>query len=115
VVLSFATKNRLASADTMKHAVAAISLALCIYFLVTPHPNQSVFHFTSKFSKESRLPFHSRFIDARGQRVFISVHISNPTDANFALCVQQPGAELPRYGAPFSSFLWSHLYLILFL
>jgi hypothetical protein len=85
----------------MQRAFGAALLAIFMYFFVTPYDDQPTFQFTSNFSKDSRLPFHSRFIDSGGQRVFVSVHIKNPSAAYFALCVQQPGVTLPQYVAPF--------------
>lgn len=81
--------------------LAAALLAVCIYFLLSPHGNLPAFHYASKLSKESRLPFHSRFIDAVGQRVLVSVHVKNPSAAFFSLCVVKPGAKLPQCVTPF--------------
>ena len=72
-------------------------LAAAAYLFVTTQVSQVPFRYASKPSKDARLPFFSQHIDAGFKRVHISVSIYNPTAANFALCVLQPGQKLPVY------------------
>lgn len=81
----------------MKLAVVVALLAAFVYMFVTPQDGQPPFHYTSKLSKDGRVPFFSRSIEAGPKRIHISVYVKNPTGDYFALCVVRPGETLPPY------------------
>ncbi len=83
----------------LKHAMVVALLALW-YIVVTPQDDQPPFHYTSKRSKDGRVPFFSRSIEAGIHRIHISAYVKNPTGDYFALCVVHPGQKLPPYAPP---------------
>jgi hypothetical protein len=84
----------------MKQAVVVALLAAFVFIIVTPHINQTPFHYTSELSKHGRVLFFSQKLEAGSKCVHISVYLKNPTRNYFALCVVHSGQKLPAYTLP---------------